>query len=118
MKKHTLKDWFIATRPWSFVVSAMPVLLTFLFLAFRNGGFSGLNVLNFVLALVGILIFHAAGNVLSDWFDYRSGVDSKEAYAVPNLVLGYYQPKEYLMFGSVLRSIMSRENTSSWVTLS
>lgn len=105
MKKHTLKDWFIATRPWSFVVSAMPVLLTFLFLAFRDGGFAGLNVLNFVLALVGILIFHAAGNVLSDWFDYRSGVDSKDAYAVPNLVLGYYQPKEYLMFGSVLLAI-------------
>ena len=26
--KHTFKDWFLATRPWSFPASAMPVLVT------------------------------------------------------------------------------------------
>ena len=26
--KHAIKDWIIATRPWSFPASAMPVLVT------------------------------------------------------------------------------------------
>lgn len=101
MKKHSLKDWFVATRPWSFPVSAIPVAATFALLAAING-FSQLNLLNFVLALVGIIIFHAAGNVLSDWADYRNGVDNKEAYAVPNLVFGHFQPAEYLRYGCLL----------------
>ena len=26
--KHTFKDWLLATRPWSFPASSMPVLVT------------------------------------------------------------------------------------------
>ena len=28
MKKHSLKDWMIAVRPWSFPASSMPVVVT------------------------------------------------------------------------------------------
>lgn len=49
-------------------------------------------------------LLHAAGNVLSDWFDYRRGIDNKDAYAVPNLVFGHFQPKEYAVALTALYS--------------
>ena len=30
--KHSLKDWFVATRYWSFAVSTMPVVACFTYL--------------------------------------------------------------------------------------
>ena len=56
----------------------------------------------FVLSVCGVVTLHAAGNMLSDWADYRSGVDNAEAYAVPNLVFGLFQPEEYLRMSIVL----------------
>ena len=32
MKKHSLKDWMIAVRPWSFPASSMPVVVTLAYL--------------------------------------------------------------------------------------
>ena len=55
-----------------------------------------------VLCLLGVELLHAAGNVLSDWFDYRSGVDNENAFAVPNLVFHHFEPVEYLTFSIVL----------------
>ena len=97
--KHSVKDWFVATRFWSFPVSAMPVVATVVFLLWKG---YDLNWLCAVLALVGNVMFHAAGNVLSDWWDYRKGVDNEEAYAVPNLVFHHFEPKEYMTFSIIL----------------
>jgi 1,4-dihydroxy-2-naphthoate octaprenyltransferase len=47
-------------------------------------------------------VLHSAGNLLSDWADYRSGVVNEQAYAVPNLVFGHFQPVEYLRMSIVL----------------
>ena len=32
MNKRTFKDWFIATRPWSFPASAMPIIVSIAYL--------------------------------------------------------------------------------------
>lgn len=56
----------------------------------------------FLLSVAGVIILHAAGNMLSDWADHRSGVDNENAYAVPNLVFGHFQPKEYLVASIIL----------------
>ena len=37
MKKHSLKDWLIAVRPWSFPASAMPVIVTLAYLYWAYG---------------------------------------------------------------------------------
>lgn len=103
MKKHGFKEWLAVTRYWSFPVSTMPVLVSFAYLFSKGllpGG--GKPWLLFVLCLLGVVVLHAAGNVLSDWFDYRSGVDNKDAFAVPNLVFGHFEPKEYLCFSCIL----------------
>lgn len=97
--KHSIKDWFIVTRPWSFPVSAMPVIATTAFLLWKGYDIRWGCAL---LALVGNVMFHFAGNVLSDWWDYRKGVDSEKAYAIPQLVFHQFEPKEYMRFSIAL----------------
>jgi len=103
MTKHSIKEWLVATRYWSFVVSAMPVVVTFAYLCSEHMVPSGASgIVNFVLALFGAVILHAAGNVLSDYYDFRRGVDNENAFAVPNLVFHKFEPKEYLHFSLAL----------------
>lgn len=101
--KHSFKEWFAVTRYWSFPVSTMPLIVSFAYL-FAKGlvpaGFLPWIIL--LLSLLGVVLLHSAGNILSDWADYRSGVDNKDAFAVPNLVFGKFQPKEYLVLSIVL----------------
>ena len=103
MSKHNLKEWVAATRYWSFPVSSMPVIATFAYL-FSKGmlPIEWRSLLVFLLSVLGVIVLHSAGNLLSDWADYRSGVDNEQAYAVPNLVFGHFQPVEYLRMSIVL----------------
>jgi len=101
--KHSVKEWVAATRYWALPVSTMPLVVSFAYLF----SISALPVgakpwLVLALSLLGVVMLHSAGNVLSDWFDYRTGVDNENAFAVPNLVFGKFQPKEYLVFSIVL----------------
>lgn len=99
MAKHTLREWYLATRPWSFTVSAMPVVVTTAFLWWysQQCGTLSVNWWAALLALVGIVAFHAAGNLLSDYNDHRTGVD--EGVDMLPLVNGSFQPREFIRFG-------------------
>ena len=101
--KHSFKEWFAVTRYWSFPVSTMPVIVTFAWLFSRGEipcEFKPYLVL--ILSLLGVMLLHAAGNVMSDYFDYKTGVDNEDAFAVPNLVFKKFEPKEYLRFSIIL----------------
>ena len=101
--KHTIKEWFAVTRYWSFPVSAMPVAVCFAYLFSRGLVPDGIMPwVRLVLSLIGIVVLHAAGNVLSDYKDYKSGVDNERAFAVPNLVFKKFEPREYLVFSILL----------------
>lgn len=103
MEKHSFKEWVATTRYWSFTVSTMPLIVTFTYLFAKGQVPSGvLPWVVLLLSLLGVVLLHAAGNLLSDWFDFRSGVDNKEAFAVPNLVFGKFQPREYLVLSIAL----------------
>ena len=103
INNHSLKDWVATTRYWSFPVSTMPVIVSFAYLWAKGQVPSGfLPWLILVLSILGVVMLHSAGNLLSDYFDYKSGVDNKDAFAVPNLVFGRFQPKEYLVFSIIL----------------
>ena len=97
--KHNLKEWLGATRFWSFPVSSMPVIVTVAFLCWKGDSVRWTAA---ALALLGMVTFHAAGNLLSDWWDYRKGVDNEKAYAVPNLVFHHFEPREYMRFSIIL----------------
>lgn len=81
----------IAVRPWSFPASAMPVIVTTAFLFWKgyeiSWGFA-------VWALLNIILFHAAGNTWSDYFDYKKKVDADDTFGAKTLTTGMFEPKE------------------------
>jgi len=65
------KTAFLSTRPWSFTMTFSSVTMGTLVGALA-GRFSPVL---YALTLVGMVAFHAATNVLNDFFDVRHGVD-------------------------------------------
>lgn len=101
--KHSFKEWVAVTRYWSFPVSVMPVVATFAWLFSRDMLPSGpLPYVNLILSILGVILLHSAGNVISDWYDHRTGVDNERAFAVPNLVFHKFEPNEYKIFSIIL----------------
>ena len=96
MSRHTFKEWVMATRPWSFPASAMPVVTTVAFL-FMCG--IHIDWLMAAGALVAIVIFHAGGNTWSDYHDYLGGIDTPESTAVTTLTSGQFKPTEIRNLG-------------------
>lgn len=93
MKGHTLKEWMLATRPWSFPASTMPVFVSMMFLwsqGYKVSWWLG------IMALVNIILVHAAGNVWSDYHDYKRGVDADDTFGVRILTDKQFTPKEVL----------------------
>ena len=91
--KHSFKDWMIAVRPWSTPASAMPIIVTLAYLFWKG---AEINWLYGLWALVGMILFHYAGNVWSDWFDFRKKVDAEDTYGAKTLTTGMFSPKEIL----------------------
>ena len=100
MKGHTLKEWLLATRPWSFPASTMPVFVTMMFL--WSQGYEVSWCLG-VMALVNIILVHAAGNVWSDYHDYKRGVDAADTYGVRILTDRQFTPREVLCLSVTLQ---------------
>ena len=98
--KHTLKDWILATRPWSFPASSMPVLVTLFWLFAKD---IDMNWWLGIAALLNIILVHAAGNVWSDYFDYRRGVDRDDTYGVKLLTSGQFSPKQFMRLSLTLQ---------------
>lgn len=92
-RKHTFGEWMIAIRPWSFPASAMPVITTTAYLFWKGADINGLLAL---WALLNIVIFHAAGNTWSDYFDFRKQVDAEDTFGAKTLTQGMFSPKEIL----------------------
>ena len=55
MKKHSLKDWMIAVRPWSFPASSMPVVVTLAYLYWMR---QDINWVNGIWALLNLSLIH------------------------------------------------------------
>ena len=98
--KHTPKDWILATRPWSFPASSMPVLVTLFWLFAKD---IDMNWWLGIAALLNIILVHAAGNVWSDYFDYRRGVDRDDTYGVKLLTSGQFSPKQFMRLSLTLQ---------------
>ena len=102
---HEMKQWIVATRPWSFPASVMPAIVTisFFFCLSRTQELSGnFDWINGILAVVGVVLFHMSGNLISDYFDYRKGVDRKETFGSSRMLVdGVFSPREIFLFGIV-----------------
>ncbi len=98
--KPTLKDWIIAVRPWSFAVSALPAFVAMMYTIHTHPESSANWVLG-VIAIIGAVIFHAGGNLLSDYNDYKYGVDRDGKVGATTLTSGLFTPKQIFVYGRI-----------------
>ena len=68
------QKWFLASRPWSFTMTAISVSVGSA-LGAMTGNFSWPF---YLVTLVGMIIMHAATNLMNDYYDVLSGVDYQE----------------------------------------
>ena len=103
-KRRTLKNWIIATRPWALPASVMPILIMWAYLYSQSdNGAAHINWLNALLCLPLLSIVHSGGNMVSDYFDFTWGVDTKAcSNGVTWIHDGTFRPKEILRYGLVL----------------
>lgn len=99
---HTLKAWFTATRPWSFTASASPVAVT---LAWLWGTGHTMNWIYGLWTLATVVLVHAAGNVWSDYFDFKQKVDASDTFGAKFLTSGQFRPEETLRLSVILNLI-------------
>ena len=105
--KRTLKDWVIATRPWSFPASSMSVVVTAVLLWYMTGKDNNEFVwANALIALVMMVVFQASGNLISDYYDHIRGVDLPGSLnGVRHIQSGMFTPKEIFHYGLSLLAI-------------
>lgn len=104
MKERTLKDWIIATRPWSFTASLIPVIAisSYLFYQSRVQGWE-CDWVNAFLSLPMLILLQAAGNLIGDYYDHIKKVDLPGSLnQVRHIQSGKFQPKEVLHYGYVM----------------
>lgn len=98
--KHTLKEWFMVTRPWGYALSIMPAVLAVAYVFFENS-VTPMNV-NWwygILAVIASPILQAGGNMMSDYYDYKNNVDRKETYGSSRMLVNkQFEPKEVYWF--------------------
>ena len=68
------RNWFLASRPWSFTMTAISVSVGAA-LAAIDGDFSWIL---YLMTLLGTILLHAATNLINDYYDVKSGVDTQE----------------------------------------
>ncbi|WP_291126213.1 prenyltransferase, partial [Dysgonomonas sp. UBA7698] len=97
-KKPTLKNWVIATRPWSFPVSSLPALIAMMY-TIHVYPESSANWILGVIAIIGAVVFQAGGNLISDYYDYKYGVDREGKVGTDILTSKLFTPKQVFIYG-------------------
>jgi 1,4-dihydroxy-2-naphthoate octaprenyltransferase len=97
MRVSKLRLWFLATRPFSFTASVVPVLVGSL-LGFREA----VRPLHLVLALVGAVAIHAGTNLVNDYYDHVKGADGPHSLGPSGVIQrGLLTPRAVLTAGLV-----------------
>ncbi|HPC46536.1 MAG TPA: prenyltransferase, partial [Deltaproteobacteria bacterium] len=96
------RNWFLASRPWSFTMTAISVGVGAA-LAASHGPFSWPL---FAATLVGAVCLHASANLFNDYYDVRHGVDTEDVataqYRPHPLVQGLIPSRHVFFAASVL----------------
>ncbi|HUL30916.1 MAG TPA: prenyltransferase [Thermodesulfobacteriota bacterium] len=103
--KRRLKNYFIATRPWSFTMSLISVSTGTLIAAEQGPILWGW----FALVCIGIVCFHASANIYNDYFDTRYQVDQPDSptarYRPQPILTGMFTPARILTEAFILNGI-------------
>ncbi|MEO8540106.1 MAG: 1,4-dihydroxy-2-naphthoate octaprenyltransferase [bacterium] len=91
----TLKNWFLASRPFSFTAAVVPALVGSLL--YSADTFSWWKAL---LAILGSVFFLAGTNFVNDYFDDRKGADGPDSLGMAGFIQrGILTPKQVLVAG-------------------
>lgn len=101
-----LKILFLATRPWSFIMTLPPPTISLL-LASHSGVY---DLMLFPLIVLGLIAFHGAANMSNDLLDVRYGVDK---YDSPT---SKYR-RHYLLIGEISFSTFLCEFLSFYIVV-
>ncbi len=105
MFRKRIKDYFIATRPWSFTMSLISVTVGTLIASEEGPILWGW----YLLVCAGIIFFHGAANVYNDYFDTRYKVDQPDSptarYRPQPILTGMFTPSQLLAEAIVLNVI-------------
>jgi 1,4-dihydroxy-2-naphthoate octaprenyltransferase len=92
------KIWFRATRPFSFTASATPCIVGAMVALLVSNGQSSWYLMPFIL--VSSVLLHAATNLVSDYYDFIKGVDTKDSFGGSGVLTeGLLQPKQIFKAG-------------------
>lgn len=80
----------------------MSVLITASYLYWRGWD---INWQIALWALIGIILFHAAGNLISDYYDFKKGIDADDTFGSKTLTSGSLTPKQVIIFGWVMLAL-------------
>src|SRR5688572_21010379 len=97
--------WLLITRASVFPMTILSALIGGLLAARAPGA----DALLFTLALVGLVFAHAANNMINDYFDLESGVDSADyvrAQYAPHPVLSGLISKKGLLIAIALVNVV------------
>ena len=98
------RNWFLASRPWSFSMTAISVSVGSA-LAAIYGDFSWVL---YLATLAGTVFLHAATNLINDYYDVQSGVDTPEVATAQyrphplvegKLEAGQVRAASYILYG-------------------
>lgn len=107
----SMNKWILATRPWSFPASAMPALIAFVYVFWsKHTEPTNLNIdwIAGLLAIFGAVLFQAAGNLISDYYDFRRGVDREETFGSSRMLVdGIFTPLTVWLFGVIVLTVGS-----------
>jgi 1,4-dihydroxy-2-naphthoate octaprenyltransferase len=97
-----IKKYIIATRPWSFTMSLISVSVGTL-LAAEEGSVSWTW---FAVTAIGITLFHAAANLINDYFDTLYEIDQQDSptakYRPQPILSGMLTSRQLLVEASIL----------------
>jgi len=93
-----MNRWIEATRPWSFPASTMPALIALGFALWSLNG--NIDLAAGVVAVIGAFIFQISGNLISDYYDFKYGVDRRDTFGSSRmLVENVFAPRTIWLYG-------------------
>ena len=88
----------------------MPALVATSYVFLQNSdNLSAVNWWLVVPIFLGVVLFHSAGNLISDYFDYKHGVDTPNNIGNTNMMIinGIFEPKTIFRYGFTLLVLAS-----------
>lgn len=99
-ERSSISIWFQAFRPFAYSASVTPVLVgAMVALAYYPGE---IKWFLFPIAMIAGVLFHTATNLVSEYFDYKKGVDRIDTYGSSRVIVeSLLEPRKVLVAGYI-----------------